>query len=1068
LVISMSGRRALRAGARTQRTGVWLLAACAASFGCKTAPTPARPAGSGAAPSGSAAPAPSALLLLAEQRRDPRLIAEAQLTAEAATERAAAVRTLARIQAEASFEPLSKALADESASVVSWAALGVGQLCRGHEPEAVRRLVMRATTLSLDAASPERDDALGSLALALGRCANDDAEKTLRAWLRLGPELAQAAALGLGQVARARKRLDDASVAALLDAAERGAGTVAGTALGAGAFFFAIESLPVLGEAARQRLLEVGKKQLDEPGIARAFAIRALAKAGPDAAPALLGLLEAEAASDAERADAARSLSALGPAAQPELAAALKSRTRALLADQAWLSSQFGVLLTVLDGLEPQRADPQLLAELAQLPLEHDAAPLVRRKVMVRCRAAALSADKSSASPSLLGCDPAPLAERREGSLALLRVLGRGSLAGARGARFRELASSTDRVVREAALELLLAHDEAPDIASLLASALAAQEVGVRATAAKVLARYPARAQRPATPATASDTKVSPPVDPRVVQALTSQLPPIGSSSEIELSSQLLDAAAALELLGAKPALERACSSSNPTLRRHAERGLIALGDRERHCANVPSSEAAVAPPSHDYRWELDSDVGPLTLTLWSSESPFATERLVELARAGFFDGMPVHRVVPGFVAQLGDPDGDGFGGPDLPPLRDQVGLMPFEELSVGIALAGRDTGNSQLFVALRRAPHLDGDYSVVGKAGPGWERLSAGDRILKVRVIEEATNSRLSLYSRCRERERVQSFVIELHPSLSAQPRTLLRISGTGTGTFPFAGDQQRLVGLGPLPQPGYSPLTMLLAVDIGNTNIVLGLYERDVLVQTFRVATVRSRTEDEYAVLLLQLLSLRELSARAVTAAIIASVVPQLTDVMVSAIRQAVGREPLIVGPGLKTGVSVLYDNPHDVGADRIVNAVAAYTRFEAAVIVVDFGTATTFDCISPKGEYLGGVIVPGVKVSLDGLLQSAAKLRPVELTAPPRVLGRNTTHALQSGVIHGYASMVDGLVERLVAELGYACRVVATGGLATLIGKHAKRIEEFDPDLTLNGLRILYERNTKARAP
>jgi type III pantothenate kinase len=255
-----------------------------------------------------------------------------------------------------------------------------------------------------------------------------------------------------------------------------------------------------------------------------------------------------------------------------------------------------------------------------------------------------------------------------------------------------------------------------------------------------------------------------------------------------------------------------------------------------------------------------------------------------------------------------------------------------------------------------------------------------------------------------------------------------------------------------------------MLLAVDLGNTNVVLGLYEGETLVQTFRVATARSRTEDEYAVLLQQLFSLRQLSLDGVSAAIIASVVPQLTDVMVSAIRQAVGREPLIVGPGLKTGMPILYDNPHDVGADRIVDAVAAFARYQSGVIVVDFGTATTFNCVSPKGEYLGGVIVPGVKVSLDGLMQSAAKLRPVELTAPPRVLGRNTTHALQSGVIHGYAAMVDGLVDRLIEELSFPCRVIATGGLSSLIGKHSKRIEALDSDLTLEGLRILYERNSK----
>jgi type III pantothenate kinase len=258
-----------------------------------------------------------------------------------------------------------------------------------------------------------------------------------------------------------------------------------------------------------------------------------------------------------------------------------------------------------------------------------------------------------------------------------------------------------------------------------------------------------------------------------------------------------------------------------------------------------------------------------------------------------------------------------------------------------------------------------------------------------------------------------------------------------------------------------------MLLVVDLGNTNVVLGLYEGTELVQTFRVATVRSRTEDEYAVLLQQLFSLRQLSSRSVSAAIIASVVPQLTDVMVSAIRQASGREPLLVGPGIKTGISVLYDNPQDVGADRIVDAVAAYARFQAGVIVVDFGTATTFNCVSPKAEYLGGVIVPGVKVSLDALIQSAAKLRPVELSAPPHVLGRNTTHAIQSGAIHGYAAMVDGLVERLTAELDFQVRVISTGGLGSIIGKHTRHIEEHDPNLTLEGLRIIYERNSKVHS-
>jgi type III pantothenate kinase len=256
-----------------------------------------------------------------------------------------------------------------------------------------------------------------------------------------------------------------------------------------------------------------------------------------------------------------------------------------------------------------------------------------------------------------------------------------------------------------------------------------------------------------------------------------------------------------------------------------------------------------------------------------------------------------------------------------------------------------------------------------------------------------------------------------------------------------------------------------MLLAVDIGNTNVVFGLYRGRTLEQTFRVSTVTTRTEDEYGVMLQQLLMLRKVPSDAIDAAIVASVVPPLTDVMCEAIRHAFAREPLVVGPGLKTGVPVLYDNPRDVGADRIVNAVAAFDRVKAGVIVVDFGTATTFDCISPKGEYLGGVIVPGVQVSLDGLLARAAQLTRIELAAPPQVVGRNTTHALQSGVVFGYAAMVDGMVARIETELGFACQILATGGLSTLIAKHSQRIQSIDVNLTLDGLCLLHERNALA---
>ncbi len=662
-------------------------------------------------------------LLQAELRRDASAVTEDERLAPSAARRLAAVRSLARIADPKSFEALTQALSDEDADIIAWAAFGVGQVCREREPEGVRRLALRAASLAAEPAREPQDRALSAVAFALGRCASEEAERTLRGWLKLRAPLAAGATLGLAQVARQRKRLDDATIAALLDVASKQPN---------GAALHPIESLPSLGAAARERLLEVAGLALEQPSSGRAYAVRALAKGGPAAAPPLRRLLEAEATPDAERADAARSLAGLGSAGQTELAAALPARARALVDGKAWLTSQHGVVLTLLESLEPKSADAALLAELSQLPLESEPPPIARRKIMLRCRAAALLAGRSSQSPTLVACDPSPPAERREGALATLKVLARGPLTDARGARFAELASSADRVVREAALELLTSHDEVDHIPEILESALLSDAVGVRATAAKVIARYPARAQLP------SDGKTAPVVSPRVVQALSKRLQEVtATSTDIELSASLLDAAASLSLLSAKPALERACASTNPTLRKHAERGYSQLGEPGRRCATVAGTESWTAAPLSEQRLELETDVGTLTITLWGDKSPFAVARFLELTRSGFFDGMLVHRVVPGFVAQLGDPDGDGFGGPALPPLRCQTSAEAFETGSVGVALAGRDTGVSQFFVTLRPAPHLAGEYSQIGKAEGGWERLAAGDRIVRVRVLE-------------------------------------------------------------------------------------------------------------------------------------------------------------------------------------------------------------------------------------------------------------------------------------------------------------------------------------------
>ena len=253
-----------------------------------------------------------------------------------------------------------------------------------------------------------------------------------------------------------------------------------------------------------------------------------------------------------------------------------------------------------------------------------------------------------------------------------------------------------------------------------------------------------------------------------------------------------------------------------------------------------------------------------------------------------------------------------------------------------------------------------------------------------------------------------------------------------------------------------------MLLAIDLGNTNLTFGLFEGDRLSHDWRLATRRDSMPDELGLAMVQLMRQEGFEAKDVDAVVVASVVPPLNSNLLQAIQRYFGREPLMVGPGIKTGLKIHYRDPKEVGADRIVAAMAAYRKYGGPLIIIDFGTGTTYDVVSKAGDYLGGAIAPGMGISVEALYERAARLQRVELKAPPTVIGRTTAESMQAGIIFGFTAQVEGMVARIRKELGNDARVIATGGLAGLIAAETPVIEQVDQLLMLEGLRLIYQLN------
>jgi cyclophilin family peptidyl-prolyl cis-trans isomerase len=696
-------------------------------------------------------------IALAEASRRPGDVDEAWLASSDVRVRRLAVRAMARIasapigtEEEAA---LLRGLGDEDLEVVAWAAYGLGWACKGKEDLHVKALTARLATLEeSDAGVPSGRgsvDSIGSIARAIGRCGGPLAEGVLVGLLRVTADdsRAEEAEAALGAVA-GRRPLADETVGVLVDRAgqdpERADGAAALYALGRLDRIDAAWA-PRVATAARA-VLAAAKRTSTTAN----FAVRALEKTGA-ASDLARAIARGDELAPATRAEAARALGRMGVPGREAAAVALRDAAAPSALDAASLEGDsFNVLEALLDafnGEAPKSADGPL-KRLAEWPIPPNAAPsLARRVVDLRCAAAAALARSNPELPSLIACDPDPSSAAAEH--ARLLVLLRRPLLGEHRKAFRALAASAHLKVREDALEAIPVHPELDDTGrALLVEALGATEPGLVATAAEAITQHPDRVLTLAASErrAALDPRAPPPtthpamdLPAEVNAALARALAKPWREDAVETRTALLDAAVAVSSPEARPAAARACTDPNVTLRDHAARALRALGAPDAACpapAATGKTREGLPVATRGARVTFDIAGKRLTIAFEPSLSPIAVARFVALAKTGFYKGIVVHRVVPGYVVQFGDPGGDGYGGSGhLLPC--ETSPVPFDAMDVGVALAGRDTGSSQLFVALGRYPKLDGDYARVGRAEGDWDAVAAGDVVEGVTVEE-------------------------------------------------------------------------------------------------------------------------------------------------------------------------------------------------------------------------------------------------------------------------------------------------------------------------------------------